>query len=61
MHGGRIRAKIHDEVCREAFNSDIGAFVQSYGSSELDASVLLMSLVGFLPPNDPGFAARSRR
>ena len=41
-----LRAKIHDEVCREAFNSEIGAFVQSYGSSELDASVLLMSLVG---------------
>jgi GH15 family glucan-1,4-alpha-glucosidase len=48
-----LRAKIHDEVCREAFNSEIGAFVQSYGSSELDASVLLMSLVGFLPVDDP--------
>jgi GH15 family glucan-1,4-alpha-glucosidase len=47
------RAKIHDQVCREAFNSKIGAFVQSYGSSELDASVLLMSLVGFLPADDP--------
>jgi GH15 family glucan-1,4-alpha-glucosidase len=48
-----IRKKIHDEVCREAFNSDIGAFVQSYGSKELDASVLLIPLVGFLPPTDP--------
>jgi GH15 family glucan-1,4-alpha-glucosidase len=48
-----IRTKIHDEVCREAFNSDIGAFVQSYGSTVLDASVLLIPLVGFLPPNDP--------
>jgi len=48
-----IRTKIHDEVCREAFNSDIGAFVQSYGSKELDASVLLIPLVGFLPPSDP--------
>ena len=35
------------------FNSDIGAFVQSYGSKELDASVLLIPLVGFLPPSDP--------
>jgi GH15 family glucan-1,4-alpha-glucosidase len=48
-----IRMKIHDEVCREAFNPDIGAFVQSYGSKELDASVLLIPLVGFLPPSDP--------
>ena len=48
-----LRTKIHDEVCREGFNSEIGAFVQSYGSKELDASVLLIPLVGFLPPNDP--------
>jgi GH15 family glucan-1,4-alpha-glucosidase len=48
-----LRKKIHDEVCREAFNADIGAFVQSYGSKELDASVLLIPLVGFLPPTDP--------
>ncbi len=48
-----IRAKIHDEVCREGFDKDIGAFVQSYGSKELDASVLLIPLVGFLPADDP--------
>ncbi|MGH8205656.1 MAG: glycoside hydrolase family 15 protein [Steroidobacteraceae bacterium] len=48
-----MRQKIHDEVCRNAYNSDIGAFAQSYGSKELDASVLLMPLVGFLPPSDP--------
>jgi GH15 family glucan-1,4-alpha-glucosidase len=48
-----IHTQIHDEVCREGFNSEIGAFVQSYGSKELDASVLLIPLVGFLPPNDP--------
>ena len=48
-----IRAQSHDEVCRKGFNSEIGAFVQSYGSRELDASVLLIPLVGFLPPNDP--------
>jgi GH15 family glucan-1,4-alpha-glucosidase len=48
-----IRQRIHDEVCREAFNPEIGAFVQSYGSRELDASVLLAPLVGFLPPTDP--------
>jgi len=46
-------AKIHDEVCRKGFNADIGAFTQSYGSKDLDASLLLMPLVGFLPPTDP--------
>jgi GH15 family glucan-1,4-alpha-glucosidase len=47
-----IRSTIHDEVCREAFNPEIGAFAQSYGSVQLDASVLLLPLVGFLPPTD---------
>ena len=49
----RLRGEIHDEVCRQAFNPQIGAFTQSYGSTELDASVLLLPLVGFLPPGDP--------
>jgi GH15 family glucan-1,4-alpha-glucosidase len=48
-----LRAKIHEEVCHNAFNPGVGAFVQSYGSSLLDASVLLLPLVGFLPPTDP--------
>ena len=48
-----LRARIHDEICRKAFDPDIGAFVQSYGSRQLDASVLLLPLVGFLPPSDP--------
>jgi GH15 family glucan-1,4-alpha-glucosidase len=47
------RARIHDEVCRNSFNSELGAFVQSYGSKNLDASVLLLPLVGFLPARDP--------
>jgi GH15 family glucan-1,4-alpha-glucosidase len=47
-----LRNTIHDEVCRCGFNSDIGAFVQSYGSKELDASALLIPLVGFLPAED---------
>lgn len=47
-----IRNEIHDEICRNAFNSDLGAFVQSYGSTALDASTLLIPLVGFLPPTD---------
>jgi GH15 family glucan-1,4-alpha-glucosidase len=48
-----LRTKIHEEVCRNAFNPKVGAFVQSYGSSLLDASVLLLPLVGFLSPTDP--------
>jgi GH15 family glucan-1,4-alpha-glucosidase len=48
-----VRQQIHDEICQNAFNPKIGAFTQHYGADTLDASVLLMPLVGFLPPNDP--------
>ena len=48
-----LRARIHQEVCREGFDNGLGAFVQSYGSRTLDASLLLLPLVGFLPPSDP--------
>ena len=48
-----LRDEIHSQVCREGFNSDLNAFVQSYGSTRLDASLLMMSLVGFLPIEDP--------
>ncbi len=49
----RLRDAIHDEVCREAFDPERGTFTQSYGSRALDASLLLLPLVGFLPPHDP--------
>ncbi|MDA8072843.1 MAG: glycoside hydrolase family 15 protein [Actinomycetota bacterium] len=49
----RLRDAIHDEVCREAFDPERGTFTQSYGSRALDASLLLLPLVGFLPPQDP--------
>ena len=52
----RLRADIHEEVCREAFNVELNSFTQSYGSDELDASTLLIPLVGFLPPDDPRVA-----
>jgi GH15 family glucan-1,4-alpha-glucosidase len=48
----RIRAEIHDEVCRRAFNSELGAFTQAFESDLLDASALLIAQVGFLPPHD---------
>ena len=52
----QIRQTIHDEVCREAFDIERNAFMQSYGSDELDASTLLIPLVGFLPATDPRVA-----
>jgi len=48
-----LRARIHEEVCTRGFNPGRGAFVQSYGSSELDASLLLLPTTGFLPASDP--------
>jgi GH15 family glucan-1,4-alpha-glucosidase len=47
-----VRDAIHEEVCTKGFNSDVGAFVQFYGSALLDASLLMMPLVGFLPVTD---------
>ena len=48
-----IRDRIHESVCREGFDAGVGAFVQSYGSKEVDASLLMIPLVGFLPATDP--------
>jgi GH15 family glucan-1,4-alpha-glucosidase len=48
-----LRDEIHAEVCREGYDERRGAFVQSYGSHLLDASLLLLPLVGFLPAGDP--------
>ena len=48
----KLRADIHAEVCEKAFNPRVGAFVQAYGSEHLDASALLIPVVGFLPPGD---------
>lgn len=51
-----VRDRIHAEVCARGYDPRLGTFVQSYGSDELDASLLMMSLVGFLPANDPRIA-----
>ena len=48
-----LRDTIHADVCRNAFSIDLNAFVQYYGANTLDASVLMMPLVGFLPAHDP--------
>lgn len=48
-----LRDQIHDQVCRRGYDPDLRAFVQFYGSKRLDASLLMMPLVGFLPATDP--------
>ena len=48
-----VRDEIHASVCRQGYDAELGSFVQSYGSKELDASLLLIALTGFLPPEDP--------
>jgi GH15 family glucan-1,4-alpha-glucosidase len=49
----RVREEIKEDVLRSGYNAERGAFVQSYGSDRLDASLLLIPLVGFLPAKDP--------
>jgi GH15 family glucan-1,4-alpha-glucosidase len=49
----RLRAEIHDQVCERAFNADLASFARSYGSTELDASLLMLPKIGFLPVEDP--------
>jgi GH15 family glucan-1,4-alpha-glucosidase len=51
-HWRRLRQRIHDDVCANGFDPEQGAFTQSYGGKDLDASLLMMALVGFLPPDD---------
>ena len=48
-----VRDKVHEQVCREGFSAKKNSFVQSYGSDNLDASLLMIPLVGFLPADDP--------
>jgi GH15 family glucan-1,4-alpha-glucosidase len=52
-HWRELRTAIHTDICRRGFDAEIGSFVQSYGSKELDASLLMLPLVGFLPATDP--------
>ncbi|MBQ1122847.1 MULTISPECIES: glycoside hydrolase family 15 protein [Streptomyces] len=48
-----LRDEVHREVCAKGYDADRNTFTQSYGSRELDASLLLIPQVGFLPPDDP--------
>jgi GH15 family glucan-1,4-alpha-glucosidase len=47
-----VRDAIHRDVCERGYNASLGTFTQSYDSAELDASLLVMPLVGFLPASD---------
>jgi len=48
-----VRDSIHEAVCRDGYDAAQGSFVQSFGSPALDATLLLIPLVGFLPHDDP--------
>jgi GH15 family glucan-1,4-alpha-glucosidase len=48
-----VADEVHAEICERGFDRELNSFVQAYGSKRLDASLLLIPLVGFLPANDP--------
>jgi GH15 family glucan-1,4-alpha-glucosidase len=52
-HWRKLREEICDDVLARGFNKKLGTFVQAYGSDQLDASLLLLPCVGFLPTSDP--------
>lgn len=52
-HWRRLQAVVHADVCEKGFDPDLDSFVQYYGAKHVDASSLLIPLVGFLPPTDP--------
>ncbi|HEX8703273.1 MAG TPA: glycoside hydrolase family 15 protein [Myxococcaceae bacterium] len=49
----QLRERMHRQVCERGFDAQRNTFVQAYGSKQLDASLLMIPLVGFLPPEDP--------
>jgi GH15 family glucan-1,4-alpha-glucosidase len=55
-HWRRIRDRIHRDVLEKGFDAERNTFTQSYGSTDLDAALLLIPQVGFLPPDDPRVA-----
>ncbi|KPC51914.1 glycoside hydrolase family 15 protein [Amantichitinum ursilacus] len=52
-HWKQLRDQMHADVCAQGFNAELNSFVQVYGGDQLDASLLGLALVGFLPPDDP--------
>ncbi|MFJ4143073.1 glycoside hydrolase family 15 protein [Pseudomonas sp. NPDC089734] len=56
-HYRSVADQIHADVCLNGFNPQLGCFVQTYGATEMDASLLQIALTGFLPANDPRVVA----
>ena len=52
-HWRDVRDKIHHDVCTHGYDPELDSFVRAYGARELDASLLLLPAIGFLPPQDP--------
>jgi GH15 family glucan-1,4-alpha-glucosidase len=57
---GEVAKEIHDDVCANGYDPELGSFVQSYGSKWLDGSLLLIPTTGFLPLDDPRIAGTVR-
>jgi GH15 family glucan-1,4-alpha-glucosidase len=55
-----VAKEIHDDVCANGYDAELGSFVQSYGSKWLDGSLLLIPTTGFLPLDDPRIAGTVR-
>ena len=53
LHYRQVAQKIHAQVCENGFSTELGCFVQAYGSQQMDASLLQIALTGFLPADDP--------
>jgi GH15 family glucan-1,4-alpha-glucosidase len=56
-HWRELRARIHDDVCTHGVSAGRGCFLQSYGSDEVDASLLLIPMTGFVPATDARMVA----
>ncbi|SDV50955.1 glycoside hydrolase family 15 protein [Chitinasiproducens palmae] len=54
-HWKTLRDEIHADVCANAYDAERNTFVQAYGSKSLDASLLLIGAIGFLPAEDPRY------
>jgi GH15 family glucan-1,4-alpha-glucosidase len=52
----KLRDQIHGDVCARGVDAELGTFVQAYGSKHLDANLLMLPCVGFLPASDPRMA-----
>ena len=52
-HWREVRDTVHRDICQKGYNPELGSFTQAYGSKQLDASLLLIPQVGFLPWTDP--------